>query len=119
MNKLIRQLNRDILEALAARRPGGLANRRTLQELMKAPAWTDGLAALFPIRERLSCARILELCTSILDRLCPKAPEKGWGPFTYQYVCHIMYPENGFAPEADRCGSGAEFYLTVLQVLLD
>ena len=62
MNKMIRQLNRDILEALAARHPGGgLTSRRTLQELMKAPAWSDGLAALFPIRERLSCAHILEL----------------------------------------------------------
>ena len=119
MNKMIRQLNRDILDSLAARRPGGLANRRALQDLMKEPAWADGLAALFPIRERLSCAHILELCAPILNRLCPRGPEKGWGPFTYQYVCRVMYPENGFAPEADRCGRGAEFYLTVLQVLLD
>lgn len=119
MNKMIRQLNRDILDSLAARRPGGLANRRTLQDLMKEPNWTEGLAALFPIKERLSCARILELCAPILGVLCPRPPEKGWGPFTYQYVCRVMYPEGGFAPEADRCGAGAEFYLTVLQVLLD
>ena len=119
MNKMIRQLNRDILEALAARKPGGLTNRRALQELMKRPAWVDGLAALFPIRERLSCAHILELCDPILNYLCPKGPEKGWGPFTYQYVCRVMFPDNGFAPEADRCGNGALFYLTVLQVLLD
>ena len=79
MNKMIRQLNRDIIEALAARRPGGLANRKTVQELMKEPAWTEGLAALFPIRERLSCAQVLELCAPILGILCPQAPEKGWG----------------------------------------
>ncbi|WP_251317232.1 cytidyltransferase-related domain protein [Flintibacter muris] len=119
MNKMIRQLNRDILEALAARRPGGLSNRRALQEMMKAPAWTDGLAALFPIRERLSCARVLELCTPILDRICPQAPEKGWGPFCYQYICGVMYPGSGFAPEAPRYENGALFYLTVLQLLLD
>lgn len=119
MNKMIRQLNRDILDSLSARRPGELANRRALQDMMKQPGWTSGLAALFPIRERLSCARILELCTPILNRLSPQAPKRGWGPFTYQYVCRLMFPENGFAPEADRCGAGAEFYLTVLQVLLD
>ena len=119
MNKMIRQLNRDILEALAARRPGVLANRRDLHDLMKAPAWADGLAALFPIRARLSCARILELCGPVLNALCPAPPEKGWGPFTYQYVCGLMFPDGGFAPEAGRCGAGAEFYLIVLQRLLD
>ena len=84
MNKMIRQLNRDILDILAARRPGGLPNRRALQNQMKEPSWVEGLAALVPVRERLSCARILELCTPILGELCPQGPEKGWGPFCYQ-----------------------------------
>ncbi len=119
MNKLIRQLNRDILEALAARRPEGLNGRRALQELMRAPGWIEGLAALFPIKERLSCAGILELCAPILEKICPEPPEKGWGPFCYQYISSIMFPNGGFAPEADRCGGGALFYLTVLQILLD
>ena len=119
MNKVIRQLNRDIIEALAARRPGSLPGRRAVQELMKAPGWTEGLSALFPIRERLSCTQVLELCAPILDRICPEPPAKGWGPFCYQYICHTMFPGNGFAPEAERCGGGALFYLTVLQILLD
>ena len=118
MNKMIRQLNRDILDALSDRKPGGMPSRRTLQNLMNAPGWTDGLAALFPIRERLSCARVLELCAPILDKLCSAPPEKGWGLFSYQYVCRLMFPEGGFAPEAGRCGRGAEFFLTVLQILL-
>ncbi|MCI8552774.1 MAG: cytidyltransferase-related domain protein, partial [Lawsonibacter sp.] len=118
MNKMIRQLNRDIIEALAARRPEGLNSRRAAQELMKEPGWNEGLAALFPIRERLRCAQVLELCAPILNKLCPEPPEKGWGLFCYQYICRLMFPNNGFAPEADRCGSGAVFYLTVLQVLL-
>ncbi len=118
MNKMIRQLNRDIIEALAARRPEGLNSRRAAQELMKEPGWNEGLAALFPIRERLRCAQVLELCAPILNKLCPEPPEKGWGLFCYQYICRLMFPNNGFAPEADRCGGGAVFYLTVLQVLL-
>ena len=119
MNKTIRQLNRDIFEALAARGPGAVPSRKAVAELMQSPGWTDGLEGMFPIRERLSCAHILQLCAPLLDKLCPEGPEKGWGPFTYQYVCRLMFPENGFAPEADRCGVGAEFYLVVLQVLLD
>ena len=86
MNKMIRQLNRDIIEALAARRPEGLNSRRAAQELMKEPGWNEGLAALFPIRERLRCAQVLELCAPILNKLCPEPPEKGWGLFCYQYI---------------------------------
>ena len=59
------------------------------------------------------------MCAPLLDRTCPQGPEKGWGPFTYQYVCGLMYPGGGFAPEAGRCGAGAQFYLIVLQLLLD
>ena len=118
MNKIVRQLNHEILEALAARKPEGLPRRRVLQELLKNPAWEAGLAALFPIRERLKCAQVLELCAPVLDRLCPEPPEKGWGPFCYQFICRLMFPENGFAPEAPRCGGAAVFYLTVLQILL-
>lgn len=119
MNKLIRQLNHEIVESLAARRPDRFPGRRAIQELLKDPVWEEGAAALFPIRERLSCAHVLELCAPMLDRICPEPPEKGWGPFCYQYVCRLMFPDNGFAPEAPRCGSGAVFYLTVLQTLLD
>ena len=120
MNKMVRQLNNEILEALAARRPDGFPRRRrVLQAMLRTPAWAEGLAALFPIRERLTCARVLELCAPVLDRLCPEPPEKGWGSFCYQYICRLMFPENGFAPEAPRCESGAVFYLTVLQILLD
>ena len=49
-----------------------------------------------------SCVRVLELCAPALERLCPQGPEKGWEPFIYQYVCRLMFPENGFAPEAGR-----------------
>ena len=120
MNKAIRQLNHDIINALSARKLlGSVTSRRAVQELMKTPGWEEGLSALFPIRERLSCTQVLELCAPILDKICPQPPEKGWGPFCYQYICRIMFPEGGFAPEAGRCGGGALFYLTVLQVLLD
>ena len=120
MQKMIRQLNHDIIDALTRRKLlGPVASRRAVQELMKASGWNSALEDLFPIRSRLSCARVLELCAPILNKICPQPPEKGWGPFCYQYICHLMFPAGGFAPEADRYRGGAMFYLTVLQILLD
>ncbi len=118
-DKLIRQVNREIAEALAALRPAVLPNRKTALDQLKHPAWTEGLAALLPIRERLCCAQVLELCAPVLDRLCPDAPEEGWARFSYQYICRLMFPENGFAPQADRYADGARVYLTILHILLN
>ncbi len=119
MNKMIQQLVRDIAESLATRKLPSIPNRRAALALMKAPAWLQGLEELFPIQGRLSPSHILELCAPILNKLCPQGPEGGWGPFCYQYVCSLMFPQGGFAPEAPRCGEGAVFYLTILQLLLD
>ena len=118
-DKLIRQLNREIVEALISRNLTAFSSRRAILTLTKTPGWTEGLSALFPIRERIRCSQVLELCAPIMDKLCPTPPEKGWGPFCYQFICSIMFPEGGFAPEKDRCGDAGLFYLTVLQVLLD
>ena len=118
-DKLIRQITGEIAEALVSRKLAAIPNRKAAQALLKSCGMAESLAALFPIRERLSCVRVLELCAPVLERLCPQGPEKGWEPFIYQYVCRLMFPENGFAPEAGRYAQGAEFYLTVLQVLLD
>ena len=93
MYKMTRQLNRDIYDALNARKLiGPVVGRRAVQELMKSEGWNRGLSDLFPIRERITCARVLELCSPMLDKLCPQPPEKGWGPFCYQYICRIMFP---------------------------
>lgn len=117
-DKLIRQIDREIAEALAARRLISLPNRKAALALLKDPDWQAGLSALFPIRERLPCAGVLELCAPLMARLCPDVPEQGWGPFCYQYICRLMFPDNG-AVQPDRRGEAAKFYLTVLQVLLD
>ena len=117
--KLVRQVSREIAEALSVGQPDRYPSRRAALELLRSPHWTQGLDGLFPIQGRLSCLKVLELCAPVLERLCPKTPEQGWGPFCYQYVCRIMFPDNGFASEAEACGPGARFCLTVLQVLLD
>ena len=118
-DKPIRQVNQEIIEALASLRLTALPNRKTTLDRFKNPAWIEGLAALFPIRKRLRCAQVLDLCAPVLRQLCPDAPEEGWLRFSYQYVCSLMFPENGFAPQAGRYAQGARIYLTVLQILLD
>ena len=104
-DKLIRQIDREIAEALAARRLIPLPNRKAALALLKDPDWQAGLSALFPIRERLTCAGVLELCAPLMARLCPDAPEQGWGPFCYQYICRLMFPDNG-AVQPDRPDAG-------------
>ena len=61
-DKLIRQINGDLALALTQRHPAFLSGRRSPRSLLKDPAWVEGLSALFPIRERLTCARVLEVC---------------------------------------------------------
>ena len=117
-DKLIRQLNHEIADALAERSLTAVSSRRSLLALLRTPAWEEGLQSLFPIRARLSCTRVLEVCAPILSQLSPSAPEDGWGHFCYRYVCSLMYPHGGFAPDAAPYADGAVFGLTVLQVLL-
>ena len=119
-DKLIRPLNREIIAALAEREGFSLSGRRVAAALTKAPGWTEGLSALLPIRERLSCTQVLEACACALEAMGLNAPEEGWSTFCYDYVRrHIMFPEEAFAPRALEFGDGAVFCLTVLQLLLD
>ena len=118
-DKRIRQLNGELAEALSARRLPSLSSRKSLTSLLRTPAWQENLAALFPIRERLTCAQVLQLCAPLLEQLAPQAPGEGWLPFCYQYIRSLLFPQSDFAPHAGEYREGAELYLTVLQLLLD
>ena len=80
--KMIRQFNSDVAEALSARRAAGLTSRKAALALLKAPGWTETLEGLLPIRQRLTCAQALELCRQLPDFFSP-APEQGWLAFCY------------------------------------
>ena len=75
--KLIRSINTQLAERLSARRLPFAPTRRSVQALLRAPSWTQGLEELLPLRGRLSCAQVLELCGDILPQLSPQAPEDG------------------------------------------
>ena len=116
-DKLIRSLSSQTAEALVARKLS--PSRKAAQALLREMDYTGTLAALLPLKDRLSPGALLNACAPVLDRLCPEAPSAGWGKFCYQFICGKMFPDGPFAPEKDRCGTAAAFYLTVLQVLLD
>ena len=116
--KMIRQFNSDVAEALSARRAAGLTSRKAALALLKAPGWTETLEGLLPIRQRLTCAQALELCRQLPDFFSP-APEQGWLAFCYDYVRTRMFPDGCFVPIPSPYAAGAEVFLAVLQVLLD
>ena len=118
-DKLIRSLSSQIADELVRRKLPACPNKKAAQALLRGMDFSQSMVALLPLRERVSPTVVLEMCAPVLDKLCPEAPQAGWGKFCYQFICGRMFPDGPFAPEKDRCGQAALFYLTVLQVLLD
>ncbi len=116
--KQIRTITALVADALAEQKLPFAKDRKAALELLRTPGWAEELSQLLPIRRRLECGEVLEVCTPILPKLSP-VPEEGWLAFCYRYVRSILYPEGDFAPDAAEYEDGARFYLTVLQVLLD
>ncbi len=116
--KRMRQITLQVAEALTAQKLSYAPTRRAAIELLRTPGWTEELLSLLPIRSRLECGQILDLCAPILPKLSP-APPDGWLAFCYRYIRDILFPEGGFAPDKEEYEDGARFYLTVLQIMLD
>ncbi len=116
--KLIRQITAQTAERLSARRLPFAPTKRSAQTLLHAPSWMDGLNALLPIRQRLTCQQVLDLCSDILPRLSP-APKDGWLSFCCRYVRSLMFPDAGFAPDRTQHEDGALLLLAAMQVLFD
>ena len=78
-------------------------------------AAAERLTPLFPLRSRLTCEAVAEACTPMLG----EAPERGWCAFTYDFLRDRLFPNRGFAPDADRYAQGAQIFLIILQAFLD
>ena len=66
-DKMIRQINSQIADALLARQLTSVTSRKSADVLLKHPAWIAGLEGLLPIRARLTCGQVLELCAPVLE----------------------------------------------------
>ena len=81
----IQTITAQVAEALAEQGLPFAPDRRAALELLSAPGWAEELAQLLPIRRRMECGEVLELCSPILPKLSP-APEDGWLSFCYRYI---------------------------------
>lgn len=97
---------------------GAGLSRRTMQDIFVRNKWEESFEELFPVKERFTCAQILELCRPELWALCGE-PEEGWMSFTYKYVTHILYPDKEYSKSAAPYAAGALLYLRILQFFFD
>lgn len=118
--KQIRQVISDFTETLCEKEfleRSGLSKKNVLI-LMNKEYWEEQLERLLPIKRRLLCREIFDMCRVPLT-LLGREPEEGWMKFTYQYVCHILYPDEEFKQAAAPYEAGALFYLSAMQYFFD
>ncbi len=91
--------------------------RKDIRRVFGAADWKSMLSPLLPIRERLTCAQVLDAFRPVLDTLAPE-PEEGWLRCAYQVALSLLYPR---ADEAHTSAQwdGALCFLQFLQVLFD
>ena len=94
--------------------------RKEAAALLNREVWLEKLGRILPIRRRVLCADVLELCRPEMERLAgSEQPEKGWLVYIYGTTSRILYPDLGPRPEDGRCHAAALFYLEVLRLVLD
>jgi hypothetical protein len=118
-NRAARELSGLLTQAFADRaflRRLGISQTEA-RRLLRQVDWEEALRPLLPIRERLSCAQILELARPMLDAAA-QAPEEGWLSYTYHVAVTLLFPSADRA-HTSRQWDAALCFLRVLQVLLD
>ena len=118
--KEIRQIYTDLCAEMTSEAflaAAGL-QRETAEMLLNREYWEAQLSGVFPIRKRITCRKVYEMCRPTMF-LLGKEPEEGWMSFTYRYACHILYPEEAFTQEYGAFRSGAVYYLHVLRFFFD
>lgn len=118
--KQVRQMIEELTAKLCAREFLAASNlsRESVLMLMNREYWEGQLGRIFPIKRRIQCREIYEICREPMS-LIGWEPRDGWMKFTYQYVCHILYPDEEFSRQAEPYAAGALFYLAVLQFIFD
>ena len=97
-----------------------IQERFDLSEAVSCPdgaVWAAALSPLLPLRGRLDCLVVLELCRPLLGAMAAE-PEEGWAKWCYRVAVSLSFPEELF------CGSEAQYgaavcWLAALQTLLD
>ena len=110
------ELCREMTDAGFLKKSG--LEKDTVQMLLNREYWEAQLSPLFPIKKRLTCRQLLDLCRPTMF-LLGQEPEEGWMSFAYKFVCHILYPEDSFTEENGQYRAGAMYYLNMLRFFFD
>jgi len=92
-------------------RKAGLS-QRLLREYLRGADFFSALESYRPAG-RVECARVLELCRPIMNRLSPE-PEGGWLSFLYEMLADGLFRDPSFAAPTRVQRQAAWFYLIVL-----
>ncbi len=94
--------------------------RETVSELWNDFPWQERLSAVLPIRERILCADVLEVCRPAMERLAgPEEPEGGWLKYAYGTASRLLYPELGERADDWRCWAACILFIETLHLVLD
>ena len=94
--------------------------RETVSELWNHFPWQERLSAVLPIRERILCADVLEVCRPAMERLAgPEEPEGGWLKYAYGTASRLLYPDLGQRADDERCWGACILFIETLHLVLD
>lgn len=118
-NQFARQVGARVFQALIDKR---FLNKLTMSArsaaiLFERVDWAQAVAALLPIRRRMTCDEVLDAVRPLLDHIAPEPPE-GWLKCAYQVANALQFPQNEVSCGDERWRDGALCYLRVLQQLL-
>ena len=83
-----------------------------LSRRIEGSGWDEALAALLPVRERLSCVRVLTALAPQLEAIAP-SPAEGWPAYTYQVAVSLLYSQ----PDRNHTAAQRDAALCALQCL--
>ncbi|MBQ5755268.1 MAG: cytidyltransferase-related domain protein, partial [Oscillospiraceae bacterium] len=118
--QLIHTVYQQMLQTFADKaflRQAGIA-KGALETAVRKEEWEKTLAGLWPIKERLTCASVLELCRPAMERLAPQ-PECGWMTGAYHLVRYVMFNQKEFMPQVEKSRAALYLYLKTLQFFFD
>ena len=113
MAAIVSPLFRSLFDAFSGpqAKKAGLS-QKLLRENLKSADFFSSLESYQP-EGRVECARVLELCRPVMDRLCPE-PERGWLPFLYDMLSDGLFRDPSLPEPTRQERQAAWFYLIIL-----
>ncbi len=92
-------------------------NQTDAKKLLRQVDWEPVLRSVLPLKARLTCSQVVDLCRPMLDKAAPE-PQEGWAAYAYRVAVAQLYPSPDHAHTPAQLDA-ALCFLRVLQILLD